>query len=183
MCGCLCNYRPSTKYNGKVIFSVCLSVHQEGTLLSGPRSFPGDWVHQSLVPGPFSGGWGTPVRNYPPPARTRTGRGDGYPSQALGQGTSSLQARSSMGEGRDYPSQVPGQGTPLPPDSTRHGLDTPRMVHLLWSCKRTFLLQMLSLSALATHTCLMSVSKYVKYYFGNIAGLGQYVKIVQENSF
>ena len=46
-------YQPPTKYNRKVIFSVCLSVHQ------GRWGYSDLWFQVPslpLVPGPFSGG-------------------------------------------------------------------------------------------------------------------------------
>ena len=81
-------YRPHTKYDGEVIFSVCLSVCSLGegrgipvsgpkvpswrrdTPVSGPRSLRGGGeVPQSLVPGPF-GGRGCPSQNCNTPPRT-----------------------------------------------------------------------------------------------------------------
>ena len=82
---------PAYEVRGKVMFSVCLSVHKGGTLTSGPRSFPE--VPQPLVqvlfkgvtpasnPKSFPGGTSSPVTGPCPRSCSRSWGGGGYPIQ------------------------------------------------------------------------------------------------------
>ena len=127
------------KYDRKVIFSVCLFVHQEEEvphslvrgpfLSSGNRFFLRGRGYQ--VSGLRSGypltrarlGWGYPSRvlGHGTPPQSGPGQGvgrrRGYPSQVLGEGTRSPWPRPGQGEwrmsGEGYPSQVIGQSTPI----------------------------------------------------------------------
>ena len=108
-------YRPRTKYDEKVIFLVCLSVHwgrgeEGGTQISGSRFLPCLW---SQV---LSGRGGTPVSG--PRSFPHGGRGRGYSSQVLGQGTLLARTRGwgeGWGEvGEGIPRSGPGSGYPSP---------------------------------------------------------------------
>ena len=153
-------YRPRTKYNGKVMFSVCLSVHWEGGypslwfqvpslplvpgLFQGRRGYPGLWSQVPslpLVPGVFQGGRGYPGLWSQVLSR---GRGGGTPVRSKVRVPPPLPARIRMGGGgtpvRSYVRVAPSPPSPPPPDSTHRGQDTPRAVRLLRSSKRTRIL-------------------------------------------
>ena len=121
-------YRPRPKYDGKVVCSICLSVHPEG-------GYPSIWFQvPSLprVPGPF---WGTGGRGYPSIWSQVLSQGRGYPSQVLDQGcpltlpspTPSQDqggGRGRGGEGEEVPQSGPRLAVPPPPPPRQHMLWT-----------------------------------------------------------
>ena len=117
---------------GGYVFTLCVCSGGRGTPVSGSRSLPGTVGR--------GGGEGTPVSGH----RSPTG-GRGVP-------LSLVPGPSWVGRGGGTPIRtktgIPppprwnqDRGTPFPPhlDMTHHGQDTPRVVHLFQSRRRTFL--------------------------------------------
>ena len=125
-------YRPRTKYDGKVMFSVCPSVHRGGREgeerggipVSRSRSLPCLW--SQVLSGE---GEGREDGGRYPSLWSQVLSWGGYPSHGLGQGYPSPLplVRTRTGDERGYPSQVLGQGylppAPRLPPRTAHATD------------------------------------------------------------